>query len=62
LLIAAFLAPLAGRGRLAPSENQNSARWGRFHKLRIAEGPPHPDLLPACGEKETTVHPGQVLA
>jgi hypothetical protein len=28
---------------------------GRFHKLRIAEAPPHPDLLPARGEKETAV-------
>ena len=25
---------------------------GRFHKLRLAETPPHPDLLPARGEKE----------
>jgi hypothetical protein len=25
---------------------------GRFHKLRLAAAPPHPDLLPACGEKE----------
>jgi hypothetical protein len=24
---------------------------GRFHKLRLAEAPPHPDLLPARGEK-----------
>ena len=25
---------------------------GRFRKLRLAEGPPHPYLLPARGEKE----------
>jgi carbon-monoxide dehydrogenase large subunit/6-hydroxypseudooxynicotine dehydrogenase subunit gamma len=25
---------------------------GRFHRLRLAEAPPHPDLLPASGEKE----------
>jgi hypothetical protein len=25
---------------------------GRFQKLRLAETPPHPDLLPARGEKE----------
>jgi hypothetical protein len=25
---------------------------GRFHKLRLAGSPPHPDLLPAHGEKE----------
>src|SRR6202163_3773746 len=31
---------------------------GRFRKLRLAEAPPHPDLLPACGEKETAVRPG----
>src|SRR5579864_1728521 len=31
---------------------------GRFHKLRLAEAPPHPDLLPARGEKETAVRPG----
>ncbi len=28
---------------------------GRFGKLRLAETPPHPDLLPARGEKETAV-------
>src|ERR1700730_12176491 len=33
---------------------------GRLHKLRLAEAPPHPDLLPACGEKETSVHLGHV--
>jgi hypothetical protein len=33
---------------------------GRFHKLRLAEMPPHPDLLPARGEKETAVRPGNV--
>ena len=31
---------------------------GRFHKLRLAEAPPHPDLLPARGEKETAVRAG----
>jgi hypothetical protein len=25
---------------------------GRFHKLRLAEAPPHPDPLPARGERE----------
>jgi len=33
---------------------------GRFHKLRLAETPPHPDLLPARGEKETAVRRGHV--
>jgi hypothetical protein len=44
---------------------------GRFHRLRLAEAPPHPDLLHspsrtgvnalmACGEKETAVRPGRV--
>src|SRR5260370_26752969 len=33
---------------------------GRFHKLRLAESPPHPDLLPARGEKETALRPGHV--
>ena len=44
---------------------------GRFHKLRLAEAPPHPDLLHspsqtgvnalmASGEKETAVLLGQV--
>jgi hypothetical protein len=31
---------------------------GRFHKLRLAEAPPHPDLLPARGEKERAVRGG----
>jgi hypothetical protein len=42
---------------------------GRFNKLRLAEGPPHPDLLHSPsqtgvnalverGEKETAVRPG----
>jgi hypothetical protein len=31
---------------------------GRFHKLRLVEAPPHPDLLPARGEKETALRPG----
>src|SRR5260370_25429809 len=59
-----FLAPLAGRGPRPASENQKlgSVR-GRFHKLRLAAAPPHPDLLHspsqtgvnalmACGKKE----------
>jgi hypothetical protein len=33
---------------------------GRFHKLRIAVRPPHPNLLPARGEKETALRPGCV--
>src|ERR1700719_1111833 len=33
---------------------------GRFHKLRLGEAPPHPDLLPARGEKETALRPGHV--
>jgi hypothetical protein len=44
---------------------------GRFDALRLAEGPPHPDLLHspsqtgvnalvARGEKETAVRPGHV--
>jgi hypothetical protein len=33
---------------------------GRFHKLRLAEAPPHPDLLPARGEKETAARPGHL--
>src|ERR1700731_2420624 len=37
--------------------NLGSVR-GRFHKLRLAERPPHPDLLPASGEKETAVRLG----
>src|ERR1700730_8506650 len=33
---------------------------GRLHKLMLAEAPPHPDLLPARGEKETAVRRGHV--
>src|SRR5580693_898066 len=33
---------------------------GRFRKLRLAEAPPHPDLLPARGEKETAVRRGHL--
>ena len=61
------LAPLAGRGQPGKKEDQNSARVrGPLHDsvpLRLAEAPPHPDLLHspsktgvnalmACGEKE----------
>ena len=67
---AVFLAPRAigaftpvydrlWRGRHGKKENPNSAR-GRFHMLRLADAPPHPDLLPARGEKETAVRRGQV--
>ena len=46
------------------AENQSSARVrGPLHDselLRLVEGPPHPDLLPARGEKETAVRPGNV--
>jgi len=46
---AAHLAPLAGRGQPGKTENQNSARVrGPLHdseRLRLAERPPHPDLL-----------------
>ena len=47
------------RGQHGKTENQNSA-WvrGRFHKLRLAEAPPHPYLLPARGEKETALRLG----
>src|SRR5580704_14832236 len=34
---AAFLAPRAGRGQQAPSENRNSARWGRFRESELVE-------------------------
>ena len=30
---------------------------GRFHKLKLVAAPPHPDLLPARGEKEIAVQP-----
>ena len=33
---------------------------GHSHKLRLAARPPHPDLLPARGEKETALRLGQV--
>jgi tripartite-type tricarboxylate transporter receptor subunit TctC len=33
---------------------------GPLHKLRLADRPPHPDLLPARGEKETAVRLGNV--
>ena len=33
---------------------------GASHTLRLAETPPHPDLLPASGEKETAVRLGHV--
>src|ERR1700676_3149020 len=52
---AAHLAPLAGRGPHGKTEKRDSAR-GPLHDsepLRLVEGPPHPDLLPARGEKET---------
>jgi hypothetical protein len=46
----AYLAPLAGRGR-----NLREARIsgeGDSPRIRLVENPPHPDLLPASGEKE----------
>src|SRR5580700_11772944 len=62
----AHLAPLAGRGQQGKDENQNSARVrGPLHdseRLRLAEAPPHPDLLPARGEKETAVRVGGACA
>jgi hypothetical protein len=58
----AHLAPLAGRGQPGKKEDQNSARVrGPLHdseRLRLAERPPHPDLLPARGEKETALRLG----
>ena len=55
----AHLAPLAGRGPHGKKEDRNSARVrGPLHdsvRLRLAEAPPHPDLLPARGEKETAL-------
>ena len=38
---AAFLTPRAGRGQQAPSENRNSARWGRFRESELVETPAH---------------------
>src|SRR5260370_34303074 len=48
--------------RATRAEQKPDLGWvrGRFHKLRLAEAPPHPDLLPASGEKETAVRPGHV--
>jgi hypothetical protein len=69
----AHLAPLATRaftpvfdglwrGQSGKKEDQNSARVrGPLHdseRLRIAERPPHPDLLPARGEKESALRLG----
>jgi hypothetical protein len=55
----AHLAPLAGRGQHGKRETRISARVrGPLHdseRLRLAERPPHPDLLPARGEKERAV-------
>jgi hypothetical protein len=55
----AHLAPRAGRGQHGKEDNQSSARVrGPLHDsepLRLAERPPHPDLLPARGEKETAL-------
>ena len=52
----AHLAPLAGRGQHGKAEIQDSARvrgpLRDSERLRIVERPPHPDLLPARGEKE----------
>jgi hypothetical protein len=42
---AAFLAPLAGRGPHRAGKPNLGLVKGRFCKLRLAEAPPHPDLL-----------------
>jgi hypothetical protein len=67
-----FPRPACGeRATLADRKPDLGAVRGRFHKLRLAERPPHPDLLHspsqtgvnalmACGEKETAVLLGQV--
>jgi hypothetical protein len=52
----AFPRPACGE-RAKPTERKPELGpvRGRFHKLRLAAAPPHPDLLPARGEKETAV-------
>jgi hypothetical protein len=37
---------------LLPACGEKVGMRGRFHKLRLAEKPPHPDSLPARGERE----------
>jgi hypothetical protein len=34
---------------------------GPFHRLRLADTPPHPDLLPASGEKEQAAASGESI-
>src|SRR5580704_16345147 len=64
-----MLAAIAGgRGAPRPACGERATRQegspgfgpvrGRFHMLRLAEAPPHPDLLPARGEKETALRLG----
>jgi hypothetical protein len=45
------LAPLAGRGRPAKRSEVGRVR-GTLRESNCSESPPHPDLLPASGEKE----------
>jgi tripartite-type tricarboxylate transporter receptor subunit TctC len=56
-----FPRPACGeRATRAERKPKHGPVRGRLHKLRLAEAPPHPDLLPASGEKETAVRPGNV--
>src|SRR5215218_1717433 len=45
-----YLSPLAGRGRIASSDAIRVR--GTLHESECVESPPHPDPLPASGERE----------
>jgi hypothetical protein len=47
--------------RITPSANPPYARRP-FRNSELAARPPHPDLLPACGEKEKGFHPAAAFA
>jgi hypothetical protein len=47
---------LRGEGNMHRAKPKLGPVRGRFRRLRLAETPPHPDLLAARGEKETAVH------
>jgi hypothetical protein len=57
---AEYLAPRAGRGRIAPAirvrgPRHESERPRHSQRLRLAKLPPHPDPIPARGEREKRV-------